>query len=84
MGTTIRVTDETRKGLRELEGMTGLGPQELVARAVEAYRRHTIMSQTNEGYARGRVDKHALEWEAADLGGLEAEDWSAHLPRESA
>jgi hypothetical protein len=86
MGTTIRVSDETRKGLRELEEMTGLGPQELVAKAVEAYRRHTIIEQSNEAYARARAAgdtfEDMLEWEVANLDGLEDEDWSQHLPDE--
>ena len=86
MGTTIRVSDSTRKGLRELEEMTGLGPQELVARAVEAFRRHTIIAQSNAAYARARAEgdrfEDMLEWEATNMDGLEPEDWSEHLPVE--
>jgi hypothetical protein len=75
MGTTIRVSDETRTGLRELEEMTGLGPQELVARAVEAYRRDVIFAQTNEAYERARAAgdrfEDIAEWDATLLDGLE-------------
>ena len=57
-----------------------------MARAVEAYRRHTIIEHTNEAYARARAAGDELdelfEWETANLDGLEPEDWSAHLPEE--
>jgi hypothetical protein len=77
-GTTIRVSDETRKGLRELEGLTGLGPQELVTRAVEAYRRRVIVDQSNAAYERLRAGGDDLfdelaEWEVTLMDGLEDE-----------
>jgi hypothetical protein len=76
-GTTIRVSDETRRGLRELEELTGLGPQELVSRAVEKLRRAVILEQTGEAYARVREAGDPLEelaeWEVTLLDGLEDE-----------
>ena len=74
-GTTIRVSEETRGKLRELEGLSGLGPQELVARAIEAYRRQMIMDQSNAAYERARAAGDTFddirEWEVTLLDGLE-------------
>ena len=80
-GTTIRIREETRAGLRELEQLTGDGPQELVARAVEAYRREVIMAQTNAVYAQLRAEgsdffDELREWEVTLMDGLEEEDFS--------
>ncbi len=79
-GTTIRIREETRAGLRELEQLTGEGPQELVARAVEAYRREVIMTQTNEVYAQLRAEgsdffDELREWDVTLMDGLEEEDF---------
>jgi hypothetical protein len=84
-GTTIRIREETRAGLRELEQLTGEGPQELVARAVEAYRREVIMAQTNEVYAQLRVEgsdffDEMKEWEVTLMDGLEEEDFTGVGP----
>jgi hypothetical protein len=74
-GTTIRIREETRAALRELETITGLGPQELVARAVEDYRRDVIFAQTDDAYARARAEgdtfEELTEWEVTLLDGLE-------------
>ena len=72
-------------GLRELEQLTGEGPQELGARAVEAYRREVIMTQTNEVYAQLRAEgsdffDELRQWEVTLMDGLEAEDFSGVGP----
>ncbi len=84
-GPTIRIREETRAGLRELEQLTGDGPQELVARAVEAYRREVIMAQTNEVYAQLRAEgsdffDELREWEVTLMDGLEEEDFTGVGP----
>jgi hypothetical protein len=84
-GTTIRIREETRAGLRELEQLTGAGPQELVARAVEAYRREVIMTQTNEAYAQLRAEgsdffDELREWEVMLMDGLDEEDFTGVGP----
>ena len=84
-GTTIRIREETRAGLRELEQLTGEGPQELVARAVEAYRREVIMAQTNAMYAQLRAEgsdffDELREWEVTLMDGLEEEDFTGVGP----
>jgi hypothetical protein len=76
-GTTVRIREETREALRELERMTGLGTQDLLARAVEQYRRDVILAETNAAYARTadspEFRDELADWEATLLDGLEDE-----------
>lgn len=55
-GTTVRIRDETREALRELENQTGQGPQDLLARAVDQFRRSLILAETNVAYGRMRAE----------------------------
>ena len=55
-GTTVRIRAETREALRELEHQTGQGPQELLARAVDQFRRSLILAETNVAYGRLRAE----------------------------
>jgi predicted transcriptional regulator len=55
-GTTVRIRDETREALRELERQTGQGPQDLLARAVDQFRRSLILAETNVAYGRLRAE----------------------------
>ena len=50
--TTVRIPHETREVLRDLEHQTGQGPQELVARAVDHFRRSLILAESNIAFAR--------------------------------
>lgn len=67
--TTVRIRRDTRETLRELEHSTGEGPQELIARAVDQFRRSLILADTNVAYARAREagDRFddVAEWDAA-------------------
>lgn len=69
--TTVRIRQETRDVLRELEDRTGQGPQDLVARAVDQFRRSLILAETNVAY--GRLDAAADDDELRDLEGTLAD-----------
>jgi hypothetical protein len=51
-GTTVRIREETREALRELEAQTGERTTELLARAVDQFRRSLILAETNVAYGR--------------------------------
>jgi predicted transcriptional regulator len=71
-GTTIRISKETREALRELERQTGQAPQDLLARAVDQFRRSLTLAETNMAYGALRADRDAwaeAEAERAEWGG---------------
>lgn len=77
--TTVRIKSHTRELLRELAVQTGQPHQELLARALEIYRRHLVLEETNSAYAALRADEGAWAderqereaWEATLADGLE-------------
>ncbi|MGH2881980.1 MAG: hypothetical protein ACRDPA_04645 [Solirubrobacteraceae bacterium] len=74
--TTVRIREETREALRELENHTGQGPQDLLARAVDQFRRSLILAETNVAYARAADadDSFAAElaeWDTTLADGLD-------------
>jgi hypothetical protein len=70
-GTTVRIRDETREALRELESQTGQGPQDLLARAVDQLRRSLILAETNVAYGRLRAEApEKLDAELHELDGV--------------
>lgn len=81
-GTTVRIRKETREVLRELELQTGQGPQDLLARAVDQFRRSLILAETNIAYGALRADPDGwaeveaerVEWEATIADGMDAEE----------
>lgn len=54
--TTIRIPDKTRQTLAELSSETGESLQDILAAAVEQYRRNRILEQANQAYARLKKD----------------------------
>jgi hypothetical protein len=74
-GTTVRIREETREALRELERQTGERPQELLERAVDQFRRSLILAETNVAYGRfraaGEDDGELREWEGTLADGLD-------------
>jgi hypothetical protein len=72
---TVRIREETREVLRELEQQTGEGVQDLLYRAVDHFRRSLVLAETNVAYARIRAHAHdedeAREWEATLADGLD-------------
>ena len=69
-GTTVRIREETREALRELEAQTGERTTDLLARAVDQFRRSLILAQTNAAY--GRLGAGAAD-ELAELDGTLAD-----------
>ena len=61
--TTVRASKETREALRELAEQVGEPMQQVLAKAVEAYRRHCILERTNVAYAALRSDPDAWQSE---------------------
>jgi predicted DNA-binding protein len=50
MTTTVRIADQTQVHLKALASQTGESMQEVLGKAVEAYRRQRIIEQTNAAY----------------------------------
>ncbi len=61
--TTIRVSGATREALRMLAREAGKPMQDVLAEAVELYRRQRIIEQANAAYAALRSDPHAWQEE---------------------
>ena len=79
--TTVRVKEETRAALRELANQTNQSMQDVLARAVELYRRERILEETNAAYAALRADPQLWQeeqqeraaWDATLADGLGSE-----------
>ena len=79
--TTVRIRPETRETLRELEAETGWRTPDLLARAVDQFRRSLILANTNAAYAALRenadawaaVEREREEWDATVSDGLEGD-----------
>ena len=72
--TTVRVTEETHRTLRELSTTTGEPMQDILAEAVTAYWRRRLLEETNAAYAALRADGQRWVEEAE-----EREAWEATL-----
>ncbi|HYL99395.1 MAG TPA: toxin-antitoxin system protein [Blastocatellia bacterium] len=76
---TVRVSDKSREDLREISNQTGESMAEVLAKAIEAYRRTVFMDQFNAAYAVVRSDEQdwrreqdeRLLWDATLGDGLE-------------
>src|SRR5579883_3569738 len=85
MSAMVRVTDETHAALRDLSRELDEPMQEVLARAVEEYRRHRILELSNQAYAALRADPIAWQeiqeervaWDSTLLDGLEGDEWPA-------
>ncbi len=83
MSTMVRVTDETRVALRYLAEDMNEPMQQVLAKAVEAYRRQRILEQTNAAYAVLRSDQQMWQevlderaaWDVTLTDGLEGDDY---------
>lgn len=76
MTTTVRIRETTRDQLREIEAVTGAGPTEALARAVDSFRRSLIFANADIAYAAVRADdaaSAAYEGELAELEGTLAD-----------
>jgi hypothetical protein len=80
-GTTVRIKEETHAALRELAAQTQEPMQEVLARAVELYRRQRILELTNAAYAALRANPQQWQevlderaaWESTLSDGLDGE-----------
>jgi hypothetical protein len=70
----VRIREETRETLRELEQRTGERTPDLLARAVDQFRRSLILAETNVAYGALRADADA--WDEASA---EREEWESTL-----
>jgi predicted transcriptional regulator len=64
--TTVRITEDTHRALRELAQWTNEPMQQVLARAVEAYRREQLLHEVNASFAALRADPEAWAEEEAD------------------
>lgn len=64
--TTIRISREIQGTLRALAAKEGKPMQEVLARAVELYRRKRLIEMGNQAYAALRNDPKAWEQELAE------------------
>jgi hypothetical protein len=71
----VRVRKETQEALRALAQDAGEPMQEVLAKAVEAYRRQYILEKTNEAYAALRANPAA--WREMEE---ERKEWETTLP----
>lgn len=79
--TTIEVTEVTRARLHDLAIAIGEPEGVIVEKAIERYRRETLLEATNAAYAALRADPAAwegyqdelAEWDGVVADGLEAE-----------
>ncbi len=79
MGATIRVTDETHEALRKLAQEMDEPLEDVLVKAVEAYRRARVLELTNQAYTSLKADPQAwqellderAEWDVTLSDGLE-------------
>ena len=77
--TTVRIRENSRNQLRELEHLTGDGPTEILARAIDSFRRSLILAETDVAYGALRADVAAANeldaersvWDATLTDGLD-------------
>ena len=81
--TTIRVSLKTRELIYEMSQSAGLSMQDLVAAALDTYRRQQILREANAGYALLRAQRELLDqihaeeiaWDQTLADGLEGYEW---------
>ena len=64
--TTVRIRREVQDALRALAAEEGKPMQEILEKAIEAYRRKRMLEAGNEAYAAMRKDPKAWEHELAE------------------
>lgn len=79
---TVRITPETRAIIQELARESDQSMQEIIANAVEQYRRQSMLRRTNEAYAALRESSRQWSkeqeerrvWDGTLADGLESEE----------
>ena len=69
---TVRIRKETRETLRELAREAGAPMQDVLAAAVELYRRELLLARTNAAYAALRADSRRWQAELEERAAWEA------------
>jgi len=75
---SVRIREETRDNLRDLEELTGQSQIELLARAVDSFRRSLVLAETDCAYGALRGDEDA--WAEVQA---ERRAWEATLSDEA-
>lgn len=78
---SVSIPEKTQRALEDLVEQTGESPQEIVAAAIEAYRRSRFIAGANAAYAALKADPVAWkeileereEWDVTLLDGLDDE-----------
>ncbi len=73
-GATVRIREKTKIILEELAAETGKPMQTILDLAIEDYRRHRFLQETNKAYA--ALQKNPKAWKA-EL--LERKEWDATI-----
>jgi hypothetical protein len=63
MSQTVRITEEAHKTLASLAEKSGESMQATLDKAIEAYRRHQVLVETNRAYERLRANPKAWKKE---------------------
>jgi hypothetical protein len=70
--TTVRVSERTHATLSDLAARSGLSMQEVLTKAVEAYRRQQFLEEANAAFAALRADPAAWAEEQAERAAWDA------------
>ena len=62
----VRISHDARETLRQLSREDQCSMQATLERAIELYRRHRLLDETNRGFARLKADPAAWEEELAE------------------
>src|SRR5215468_4563050 len=82
---TVRISEESHQILKELAEQTGQTMMDVLAKALDIYRRKLFFEQLNAGYAELQADPEAWaehlaerkEWDATLMDGLDPdEQWT--------
>lgn len=71
---TIRISESSRKALKQLAARQGETMQAVLERSIELYRRHRLLEETNQAYAALRQDRK--RWAALET---ERKQWDSTL-----
>ena len=64
--TTVRIKRETKQLLEEIANQTGQKTQQILDKAIEAYRRRVFLERANQAYATLRQDAEKWAEELAE------------------
>ena len=80
MSVTVRISEPLRETLRSLAAREGVPMQTVLEKAVESYRRNSLLDELNAAYARlgdatkADLDQELLDWEATLADGVDVDN----------